>query len=319
MPIVYIHGVAIRDDDEALAKATKRFREVPWETIREHLRATVAPAISDNPADVPITRIYWGDLGARFAWGGSSLVSRNLTAEVASTAVTPPEGESDESDGPDGRPATPTLRERGIRRMRSTVTAFRRPLEEFVPIFLGDVLTYVAWRGAAGAPGPIPQRILDGLETASTLAESRREPLIVLTHSMGGQILYDVLTHFAPRTPRYQGIRVDYWCATGSQVGFFEELKLFLESDPAYSAASGRRVPPMPGERLGGWWNVWDHADLLSFRAGGIFEGVDDAAFFAAGALPTDHFKYLGSAEFYRMFATRVRASLESRCDNDNT
>lgn len=276
----------------------------------------MAPAIAENPDDVPITRIYWGDLGARFAWGGSSLVSRSLTAKIASAAEAVSDGESasgswsDAPDAPDERTVAPTLRERGIRRVRSTVTAFRRPLEAFVPVFLGDVLTYVAWRGAADAPGPIPQRILDGLEAASIVAESRREPLVVLTHSMGGQILYDVLTHFVPRTPRYQGIRVDYWCATGSQVGFFEELKLFLESDPACSATSGRPVPRIPIERLGGWWNVWDHADLLSFRAEGIFEGVDDSAFFAAGGLPTDHFKYLGSAEFYRMFAARVRASL---------
>lgn len=301
MPIVYIHGVAVRDEDEALARATRRFREVPWPTIEAHLREHVAPVISDDPAGVPIMRIYWGDLGAEFAWGGRSLVSRPLDEELTL---------ADEAAGT-GRPGpAEVLRERGRRTLRETVTAIRRPVEDFLPTFIGDVMVYIAGRGTATAPGPIPQRILVGLETAAFAAESRDEPLVVVTHSMGGQILYDALTHFIPRTPQLRHIRVDFWCALGSQVGFFEELKLFLESDPRYSAESGRLTPPPPAEHLGGWWNVWDHADLVSFRAEGIFEGVDDTAFFAAGTLATDHNRYLDHATVYRTLATRVAASL---------
>ena len=59
------------------------------------------------------------------------------------------------------------------------------------------------------------------------------------------------------------------------------------------------------------WWNVWDHADLLSFRAAGIIEGVDDSPFFASGSLATDHYRYLANAEFYRALGERVAASLE--------
>ncbi|OFE17921.1 hypothetical protein BA895_14170 [Humibacillus sp. DSM 29435] len=314
MPIVFIHGVAVRDDDPVLARRLQPLGEVPWTTIESHLRQHVAPVISDDPEGVPVMRIYWGDLGARFAWGGGSLVSRpsnpeglervaDAAEEVADAAATvTPTAVADA-----GRP---TLRERRVRGVRGAVTAIRRPLEDFVPVFIGDVMTYIASRGDAEAPGPIIQRVLGGLEVAAFAAESRGEPLVVLTHSMGGQIVYDLVTHFLPRLPEHRALRIDYWAAAASQVGFFEELGLFLESRPDRGQGPAALTPLPSREFLGGWWNVWDHADLLSFRAAGIFEGVDDSPFFAAGSLTTDHNKYLSAPEFYRQFADRLHASL---------
>lgn len=313
MPIVYVHGVAVRDDDPVLARAAKRFREVPWPTIQALLAEHVAPSISGDPAGVPVMRIYWGDLGARFAWGGRSLVSHPADPELDDELDDDIAREVEDEDEDEQAADAPLegFRARRIRNVQATVAALRRPLEDFVTVFLGDVLTYVARRGTADGPGPIPQRVLDGLETAAFAAESRGEPLVVVTHSMGGQVLYDVLTHFLPRMPQYQHIRVDYWCATASQVGFFEELGLFLESTPDHGEETGVRTPLPSSEHLGGWWNVWDHADLLSFRADGVFEGVDDTAFFAAGTLVTGHNRYLASVAFHEMLAERIRASLD--------
>lgn len=310
MPIVYIHGVAVRDGASPVNRALRRFRDVPWPDIEASLRAHVAPVLSDDPEEVPVRRAYWGDLGARFAWGGRSLVSQPVDPEAVGTGVTA-------SLGPRGEPAATewarradALREAGLRRVIEATTALRRPIDDFVPTFLGDVLTYLATRGTPERPGPIPLRIMQELDVASEAARARSEPLVVVTHSMGGQILYDVLTAFLPARGPSRAVRVDYWCAIASQVGLFEELKLFLASDPAYSAASGNVVPHPPAEHLGGWWNVWDHADLLSFRAGGIFEGVDDGPFFAAGTLASDHNRYLANPDFYRALAARVQASL---------
>jgi hypothetical protein len=323
VPIVYIHGVAVRDEDEALARATRRFREVPWPTIDGLLREHLAPVISDDPGGVPIQRIYWGDLGAQFSWGGRSLVSRGddhaalgidgdaWTESSAHRAV--PTDPEEAVEYAERLTRAEMLRRRGIRGVRSTVTALRKPFEDFLPTFIGDVIVYVAGRGTADAPGPIPLRVLDGLDTAAFAAESRGEPLVVVTHSMGGQILYDALTHFIPNMPAYRHIRVDYWCSTASQVGFFEELGLFLASTAEHGIATGVRTPLPSAEHLGGWWNVWDHSDLLSFRADGIFEGVDDTAFFAAGTLATDHNRYVGNPDFHRMLAARVRAALGRR------
>lgn len=305
MPIVFLHGVAVRDENEELNRALKRFRDVPWPTIEGLLREHVAPAISDDPEGVPIMRAYWGDLGARFAWDGRSLISQPVEEELEHAGDAVPA--EDETPRPK---VTEALRDARIRRVRTTVTALRRPLEVILPTFLGDVMTYLSTRGTAEAPGPIPLRVLETLDVAQFAADSRGEPLVVLTHSMGGQILYDLLTHFIPRMPEHRGIRVDFWCATASQVGLFEELKLFLESDPALGADSGGLAPRPPAEHLGGWWNVWDHADLLSFRAAGIFEGVDDGPFFAAGSLATDHNRYLDSVPLHRELARRLRESL---------
>lgn len=310
MPVVYIHGVAVRDENEELNRALKRFRDVPWPTIEGLLREHVAPVISDDPAGVPIMRAYWGDLGARFAWDGRSLVSQPVQDELDEAV---PSGAGAEHPKPT---VGETLREAGMKRVRTTVTAIRRPFEVFVPTFLGDVMTYLSTRGNATAPGPIPLRVLETLEVAQFAADARAEPVVVLTHSMGGQILYDLLTHFIPRMPEHRGIRVDFWCATASQIGLFEELKLFLESDPHLGADSGTLAPRPPAAHLGGWWNVWDHADLLSFRAAGIVDGVDDGPFFAAGTLATDHFRYLDSASLYRTLASRIRQSLANDAEN---
>jgi hypothetical protein len=290
VPIVFVHGVAVRDEDAGLARASKAIGEVPWPAIEAKLREHVAPAISDDPGGVPVMRIYWGDLGAHFAFGGRSLVSRPLDPSAAAEEAL-------------AVAADAALEPRRIRGLRGAATLLRRPLEDFVPVFLGDVMTYISTRGTAQAPGPIIERVLAGLDTAAFAAESRGEPLVVLTHSMGGQIVYDLVTHFLPRMPEHRGIRIDYWCAAASQVGLFEELGLFLESEP------GRGPEPTaypPSEHLGGWWNVWDHADLLSFRAEGVVDGVDDSAFFAAGSLATDHYRYLANAGFYRALAGRV-------------
>ena len=316
MPIVFVHGVAVRvvdEQDPELARATRAFGEVAWPTVQGHLREHVAPAISDDPGGVPIMRVYWGDLGAHFAFGGRSLVSRPLDLpDVAKEAVAGAVDELvDETVGDtagDAAALDTGTEPRRIRGLRNVATSLRRPLEDFVPVFLGDVMTYVSTRGTAEAPGPIVERVLAGLDAAAFAAESRGEPLVVLTHSMGGQVVYDLVTHFLPRMPEHRGIRIDFWCAAASQVGYFEELGLFLESEP--DRGPGPTAYP-PAEHLGGWWNVWDHADLLSFRAEGIIDGVDDSAFFAAGTLATDHHRYLRNAGFYRAFAAKVRASIE--------
>ncbi|RBL82836.1 hypothetical protein DDE05_34685, partial [Streptomyces cavourensis] len=90
-------------------------------------------------------------------------------------------------------------------------------------------------------------------------------PLVVVAHSMGGNIVYDVLSHFRP------DLTVDTLVTVGSQVGLFEELKLFGASRPEINGETGGRVPLPPG--LGRWINVVDHSDLLAYRVGPIFDG----------------------------------------------
>lgn len=102
-----------------------------------------------------------------------------------------------------------------------------------VPLLLGDVTAYLAQRGTAQNPGPIVRTVVADLERAAASGG----PLIVIAHSMGGNIVYDVLTHFRP------DLRVDFLVTVGSQVGLFEELKLFGASRPDIPGTGGERVP----------------------------------------------------------------------------
>lgn len=376
MPIIYVHGVAVRDD----LPPDTRFGDVPWSQVEAHLREHVAPALATDAENVPILRAYWGDLAAAFAWNGQFRVSSEAQKVVLPERLAPLspdelgpllekvllEAMPDNALWPElveiawavvreaetttqlqacesleaetqvvqrvveaklgslpgrvgrglewwrlGEPFRSGLG-RAARQQREnatrTLNTLRRPLEAFVPLFIGDVFAYLSGRGNALAPGPIPERILGVFREAHALRAAREgEPLVVLSHSMGGQIVYDLFTHFLPRMPEYRDLHVDFWCACASQVGMFEELKLFLESRPDYSAERGNQAPFPDRRFLGAWWNVWDHADLLSFRAEGIFEGVDDTAFFLGESLQNDHNAYLKNAAFYRTLAAKVR------------
>jgi hypothetical protein len=93
----------------------------------------------------------------------------------------------------------------------------RRPLNAFVTLFSGDVINYIGTRGTPEAPGEIPRRVLGKLAEARATPEAQvGEPLVVLSHSMGGQIVYDLVTYFLPKMPAYDGLRIDFWCATAS-------------------------------------------------------------------------------------------------------
>jgi hypothetical protein len=188
----------------------------------------------------------------------------------------------------------------------STIVAeTREPVNRLVTLFIGDVFIYLDTRGDATSPGPIPQLVMDTLAQAKT--EAPNEPLIVLTHSMGGQIVYDLMTHFLPKTQ--SNLRVDFWCATASQVGLFEEMKLFLESRPLYSKANGNKVPFPDKKYLGLWWNVWDHNDFISYTAGPIIDGVDDESYDSGVSLIKAHGEYLMRPSFYRQFANKLAAA----------
>jgi hypothetical protein len=158
-------------------------------------------------------------------------------------------------------------------------------------------------RGTSAAPGDIPRRLLRALDAAWRNKIARDgEPLVVLTHSMGGQLVYDAVTHFLPNDPARQHIKIDFWCATASQVGFFEELKLFLEKPSTQLP----QKTPFPSGNLGCWWNLWDHNDFISFTARDVFEGVDDESFHTGASLVGAHSAYLKRPRFFRRLANKL-------------
>lgn len=209
----------------------------------------------------------------------------------------------------------------GFATSRVILDQARPVLNKLITLFLGDIFVYLSQRGDALAPGPIPLKVLAGLREARRLQVQRGgEPIVVLSHSMGGQIVYDLVTHFLPQLPEFHDLRIDFWCAAASQVGLFEEMKLFKVSSPFYSAFMQTLVPYPNPRQLGYWWNVWDHNDVLSFSTANIFEcrpehrhGVDDEPFNAMKATgPDAHNGYLVRPQFYQRFAEKLRAVLSA-------
>lgn len=189
----------------------------------------------------------------------------------------------------------------------------KAPLGQFVTRFLGDVFTYIHRRGSAAHPGPIPKCLIDNLIACRENQKARGgEPIIVLSHSMGGQIMYDIVTHFLPEMPELEDVRIDFWCASASQVGFFEEMKLFLSSKSEFGAETSRLVPHPNRKHLGYWWNVWDHNDFVSYSAKGVVDEVDDEAYNTGMDIVGAHVGYLVLPSFYRKFAEKVRKAKEA-------
>jgi hypothetical protein len=187
----------------------------------------------------------------------------------------------------------------------STVAAEWRPkLNGLVTLFLGDVFEYLKNRGSASKPGPIPLAVMKVMQDAKQ-ASTQGEPLVVVTHSMGGQIMYDLVTTFLPSFD--SSLRVDFWCATASQVGLFEEMKLFESSLGAYSKANKNKCPFPDRKYLGLWWNVWDHSDLLSYTCAPIFEDVDDEPFNSGVSLVEAHSAYLLRPSFHRRLGRKLQ------------
>ncbi|MDB5730667.1 MAG: hypothetical protein JWQ03_562 [Variovorax sp.] len=182
----------------------------------------------------------------------------------------------------------------------------RKWAHEAISLFAGDVVTYAESR-SADDPGPIVRRVMDKLrELDRQRGAGGDEPLVVVTHSMGGQIVYDLVSWFLPAQKDARPPRIDFWCATASQVGFFEEAKLFVASDRSIRAPA--RVP-FPAQALGVWWNVWDPNDVLSFSTQGIFDGVDDGPYDSGSPLTRAHGGYLQRPSFYRRLAEKLRAA----------
>jgi hypothetical protein len=166
---------------------------------------------------------------------------------------------------------------------------------------VGDVLVYPERRGTVESPGPIIKVVADSLDDAVSKGV-RGEPLIVVAHSMGGTIVYDLLSHYRP------DLVVDVLVTVGAQVGLMEELKLLRESRVDIPSATVPRVArPANVHR---WINVVDRADLLGFRAAPVFDGVDDYEYPSNAVWA--HTAYLRQPNFHARLAARVSVALAS-------
>lgn len=189
-----------------------------------------------------------------------------------------------------------------------TILRLVRPsLSEQVALFLGDIFVYLRWRetdGAAGTANRIFEPIAEDLRSAIALRRDD-DPLIVVAHSLGGVILYDMLSDqgVADRigTPAAP-LKIDAFLTVGSQPGLFAEMGLYDRA-----GTSGARPRPRPAS-VDNWLNIYDFTDTLSFKCNGIFEDVDDLEFDNVTGLFNAHTSYFQRPSFYQRVRKRLKA-----------
>jgi pimeloyl-ACP methyl ester carboxylesterase len=171
----------------------------------------------------------------------------------------------------------------------------RAPIHRGLVTFLGDVFVYFHQREQHRRA--IADVITADLNLAAANKRKTGEPFIVVAHSMGGIIMYDLLTS------ALSNLEVDVLVTVGSQVAVIEELKLFESSDPAVPNASRNKVQKPRNVRR--WVNVFDTTDILGFAASGVFEDVSDYEFATGHAWA--HGGYFVEPMFHRRLGARLQ------------
>ncbi|MFD1103827.1 hypothetical protein [Sphingobium olei] len=166
--------------------------------------------------------------------------------------------------------------------------------------FTGDVFTYLTQRGEQGRPGDIPRLLLAALRRAQARKNETGEKIVVVSHSMGGQLVYDALTYFAEGDNILDKLEVDHWISFGSQVSLFAEMGMFLSQgagDPAKL--------PLP-RRVQAWTNFYDENDPVGFVMEPVFEGVQDIRYNTGYGLALAHTGFLARPTFFQAMANRL-------------
>ncbi|MEZ6063577.1 MAG: hypothetical protein R3C19_24775 [Planctomycetaceae bacterium] len=171
----------------------------------------------------------------------------------------------------------------------------RASLNETLGRFFGDVFVYFNSRGDRSSPGQIPQRIIQAFDDAKAATPS--EPLVIVAHSLGGVISYDILSHFR------QDLHVDLFITVGSQVAHFEEMKLYHSSDRSVGPPNKVAKP----QNVARWINVYDEVDIFAYGLDGVFDGFDlDLPYDTRTYVIKAHGAYWEQADFYRRLRARV-------------
>lgn len=180
------------------------------------------------------------------------------------------------------------------------VDLMRQNLNATVTRFAGDAFTYLDRRGTVDVPGPIVNIVLASLRRATAQKTAKDDKLIVIAHSFGGEIVYDILTYFAP------DLQVDTLISVGSQVGLFEEMKLYELKNESIPADPNKDRMPRP-TNLKRWLNVYDTNDVLSYRVSPVFADAQDFPYSTGFTTLQAHGGYFVRPSFYTRLAKRLK------------
>ncbi len=173
----------------------------------------------------------------------------------------------------------------------------RRPLNAVLGRFFGDVFVYLDARGDKNAPGAIPSVILG--EIAQAMQDGPAgEPLVIIGHSLGGVISFDLLSYFRP------DITVDLFISVGSQVSHFEEIKRFKNSNASIPSAQ-QKLATTPAN-IRHWINVFDEVDIFAYACDKVFDRVRDFRYDTETYTIKAHGAYFEQGRFYQRLRARI-------------
>lgn len=348
MPIIFVHGVASRKYNN---------HDKTWDEIEKNLKTYVAPAISHDPNNVSIEEAFWGDVSVQFYKNKrASIPDDARVMELIKQKKSWIERKIEQFEHLSLsqkniflREIIPEARKKLIDLpgylFGRVVDPLRQPLNENITLFLGDIFFYLARRGTAENPGEITTQLLKKLKEAHQIKVETGEPLIVLSHSMGGQLVYDMISYYLPqmsKLPKHQELKdisIDFWCAAASQVGLFKEMKVFKQDDDGSSAESKQdfleldlgvevwerenqqepiRQIDFPSEHLKIWWNLWDDSDYLSFTVEPFVKEVFDDLYDSGKSPARSHTSHFDDPDFYKEFALLIQEAKDANWDRQN-
>lgn len=185
------------------------------------------------------------------------------------------------------------------------VIAVREKLTPAIAIFIGDVFAYLK---AGPARTAIRAEVLGKLGAAARTAHTSGGRLVAAGHSMGGVILYDLLSDPAVIAQMSATLgfsfKMDLLLTVGSQVALFEELKVFNASNPALPSQATPKAPLPAG--AGAWFNVFNRLDVLSFLAEPVFDQVKDYEASTTAGIADAHGAYFSNMVFYKRLNVRM-------------
>lgn len=167
--------------------------------------------------------------------------------------------------------------------------------------FLGDVFVYLH-HGRTGAEA-IFERVKARLLALNGNKNERneREPFVLVTHSFGSEIVYDLLTSDA-----LPDLTIDLWVTVGAQTSLFAEMLLF-SGMPALPKETSAFTLGRPAS-VKKWINFYDAADVLSYLHEPIFgkAAVTDIEVRAQANVTNAHGHYFVDPGFYQRIAAEL-------------
>lgn len=179
----------------------------------------------------------------------------------------------------------------------------REPLSNQMALFLGDIFVYLRYRETDGALGTYNRIFAPIIADLARAVAARKvgQKLIVVGHSLGAVILYDLLTDpralQAVRDAAGTDLAIDALVTVGAQPGLFADMGLYRNATPDKL--------PRPA-CAAAWMNVFDYTDVLSFQCEPFFSGMQDFAFDNLSGALEAHSAYFQRPSFYTRLAVHL-------------